>query len=180
MDNSVSLIDNIYVFDNFLSQSEIKKANEIIKTKNWCWGHESNGTERYETPFWSTTLMDEDFFTKEIKEIIEKQVFKKLELDRVYANGSTFGQDGAFHTDTEEENCYTFVLYLCNISKNYIETAGGHIVFKLPDLKYKIAYEPIYNRGIFFPSNYIHRSTSFCRYVMDLRISVAWKLREIK
>ena len=68
MDNSVSLIDNIYVFDNFLSQSEIKKANEIIKTKNWCWGHESNGTERYETPFWSTTLMDEDFFTKEIKE----------------------------------------------------------------------------------------------------------------
>ena len=33
MDNSVSLIDNIYVFDNFLSQSEIKKANEIIKTK---------------------------------------------------------------------------------------------------------------------------------------------------
>ena len=66
-----------------------------------------------------------------------------------------------------------------NISPEFVEMAGGNIFFKLPGYKYNICYEPIFNRGILFPSNYLHKSTSFTRFIIDLRVSVAWKLIEI-
>jgi hypothetical protein len=173
-------MDNIHVHDNFLCKEDLKIALSIIKEKKWSWGHMSKGTDPIETPFWNTDLIFDDFFSVHLKELIEKYFLKNFKLIRVYANGQTFGQDGVYHKDSEEDNTYTFVLYLSNISKDYIETAGGHIFFKFPDKDFKICYEPIMNRGILFPSNYLHKSTSFCRYVMDMRICVAFKLIEIK
>jgi hypothetical protein len=126
-----------------------------------------------------SSLVENDFFNIYIAKIIENTFQKKFIVHRVYANGHTFGQDGSYHIDNESSTSYTFCLYLTKIDEKYIETAGGHIFFKLPELPYRIAYEPIFNRGIFFPSNYIHKGCAFSRYFMDLRISVAWKLEEI-
>jgi hypothetical protein len=172
-------MENIHVCDNFLQQDELKKAISIIKENSWKYGHTSLGKETYETPFWHMTLTNDDFFSNNLLKIIEKHFSKKFKLERVYANGQTFGQDGAFHTDTDEPKAFTFCLYLTDIKKNYVEIAGGHIFFKLPEYKYKICYEPVFNRGILFPSNYIHKASCFTRYIMDMRICVAWKLREI-
>ena len=172
-------MERIIVCDDFLNETERNEVSKIIKAKKWTWGHESNGTELIETPFWSMNLSNEDFFAIHLKNVIEKYFSKKFKLNRVYANGQTFGQDGAYHIDDKGENSYTFCLYMGELDKKFAETAGGHIFFKLPELPYKICYEPIYNRGIFFPSKYLHRSTSFCRYVMNLRICVSWKMEEI-
>jgi len=171
-------MDKILIFDNFLEAFEIEEIIKIIKENKWDWGHTSNGVNKYETPFWSMTLNDFEFLSKYIKKIIEKTVGKNLNLLTVYANGQTFGQDGTFHTDYDEPNYYTFCLYVSNIEKNYVDIAGGYINFKLPDTKAIICFEPLFNRGIFFPSNYIHKSTSFYRYIMDLRIVVSWKFIE--
>jgi hypothetical protein len=172
-------MERIIVCDDFLSNEELNKANEIIQNGLWKYGHHSLGTKLYEDDFWSMDLTQNDFFSKYLLSIIEKHFSKKFILQRVYANGHTFGQDGHFHTDSENTNDYTFCFYFTKIEDSYVETAGGYLYFNLPDVKYKIAFEPIYNRGIMFPSNYVHKGTCFSRYVMDMRISIAWKLTEI-
>ena len=171
-------MEKIIVQDNFLSDEEMQNCLNIIESNTWRWGHSSSG-KLSDTPFWSMELVDNEYFSKVITPIIEKQFSKKFKILRLYANAHTYGQDGSYHTDSDKPNDYTFCLYFSNITKENIETAGGHLFFKLPDIKYKICYEPIFNRGIFFPSNYIHKASSFTRYIMDLRICVAWKLEEI-
>jgi hypothetical protein len=171
-------MDQIIVQDNFLNEDELNKCVDIIKSNKWHWGHSSSG-KFADTPFWSMDLMDNEYFYKDITCIIEKHFSKKFKVNRLYANSQSYGQDGSYHKDSEELNCYTFCLYFTNIKEENVETAGGHLFFKFPELKYKICYEPKYNRGIFFPSKYLHKAASFSRYIMDLRICVAWKLEEI-
>lgn len=175
-------MDKIVVCDNFLDEEEIKKAVDIIEKKSWQFGHVSNGGKKpdlIETPFWSTNLNEDEFFSVYLKEVIERHFQRKFKLDRVYANGQTFGQDGTFHTDNDKENTFSFCLYLGRVDKKYTEIAGGYIYFKLPGNKFDICYEPLFNRGLLFPSNYLHKSTSYSRYVMNMRICVAWKMEEI-
>ena len=171
-------MDQIIVQDHFLNEDELNKCVDIIKNNKWHWGHSSSG-KFVDTPFWSMDLMNNEYFYKDITTIIEKHFSKKFKVKRLYANSHTYGQDGSYHTDSDEPNNYTFCLYLTKIKEINVETAGGHLFFKFPELNYKICYEPKFNRGIFFPSNYIHKATSFSRYIMDLRICVAWKLEEI-
>jgi hypothetical protein len=170
-------MDKILVFDNFLNQDELTMATSIISKNKWMWGHVSNN--EFGTPFWNMALNECDFFSKELKNVIEKHFNKKFNLKRVYANGQTFGQDGDYHPDDTSDNTYTFCLYLTDIKKKFTDVAGGYLYFKLPGYKYNICFEPLFNRGIFFPSNYFHKSCAFNRYVMDLRICVAWKLEEV-
>jgi hypothetical protein len=173
-------MDKIIVVDNFLEKDDLEKAMNAVKHVRWSFGHKSNRSESYETPFWSASLNDDLFFTDHLLNVIQKTFHKKFKINRVYVNGHTFGQDGGYHIDDATEDCYSFVLYTHDILESDVELAGGHIYFKLPELQYKICYEPILNRGILFPSNYIHRACSFSRYIMELRTSVAWKLKEIK
>uniref|UniRef100_A0A6C0HCB3 Prolyl 4-hydroxylase alpha subunit Fe(2+) 2OG dioxygenase domain-containing protein n=1 Tax=viral metagenome TaxID=1070528 RepID=A0A6C0HCB3_9ZZZZ len=172
-------MDKIIVCEKFLKDDEITRAKDIVFNKSWRFGHQSTHEKLYANPFWSMDLDDEDYYSKYLLNIIEKHFSKKFKLLRVYANGHTFGQDGAYHIDSDLPNAYTFVLYLSEINPEYVETAGGNLYFKLPNEKFNICYEPIFNRGIFFPSNYVHKGCAFNRYVMNLRISVAWKLLEI-
>lgn len=176
-------MNKIIVQDNFLNNDELKECIDIIKKNKWQWGQTSSN-KNTDTPFWSMDLIDNEYFSKCILKVIEKQFSKKFKLLRVYANAHTYGQDGSYHNDCSEleyreKKIYTFCLYLTDIIEENIETAGGNLFFKFSDLNYKICYEPKYNRGIFFPSNYIHKATAFSRYIMDLRICVAWKLEEI-
>ena len=171
-------MERIVCLDDFLTHDELTKALDIINKKGWHFGHKSKHTDAVETPFWSMTLDDEPFFTHELKAAIEKAVMTKFDLNRVYANGQTFGQDGCYHTDDDDPDAYSFVLYLANIDPKDQDAAGGYFCVKLPENNFTLCYEPKFNRGMFFPSNYTHRACSFTRYVMDLRIAVAWKLRK--
>jgi hypothetical protein len=61
-----------------------------------------------------------------------------------------------------------------------MDSIGGNIQFKMPEIKpFLINIEPLSNRAILFPSNYLHRGLSFNRFISELRICVAWKLQEI-
>jgi len=170
-------INRIIVCDNFLTNDELKTALDIINNDKWKYGHQSLGKNLYEDAFWSMDLTNSDFFSNHLFKVLEKHFSKKFELLRVYANGHTFGQDGHFHKDSPNDEDYTFCLYLSKIEDTYVESAGGDIFFKIPNKNYKICYEPLFNRGIFFPSNYIHKGTSYSRYIMDMRICIAWKLK---
>jgi len=171
-------MDKIIVQDKFLEYNELKKCLNIIADNKWTWNH-TTSDKLEDTPFWRMDLINNEYFSKNILNVIEKYFSKKFKLKNVYANAHTYGQDGSYHTDCVNDNCYTFCLYLTDIKEEYVETAGGHLFFKFPDLNYKICYEPKFNRAIYFPSNYIHKACAFSRYIMDLRVCVAWKLEEI-
>jgi hypothetical protein len=172
-------MDKIIVCDNFFNLEEISKILTIIKENKWEWGHKSNGEKLSETPFWTMDLSEDLFFSNTLKKIIEKHFGKKFNLNRVYANGQTFGQDGTFHTDDENPKAVTFCFYANHISEEYVDTAGGYIYFKIPGKKFEVCYQPIFNRGIMFPSSFMHKGVSYTRYIMDMRICIAWKLVEI-
>lgn len=175
-------MDKIIVTDNFLTKEEIEKTLDIIKNNNWYYGHISNSLKELiieKQPFWYMKLTKNEYFSVYLKDIIEKHMSKKFILKRVYATGVTFGQESTFHYDDLNPNTYTACLYLTKIEDEYIETAGGYIYFKIPNEKYDICYEPVFNRLICFPSHYIHKGSPFTRYIMDLRICAAWKLEEV-
>ena len=66
------------------------------------------------------------------------------------------------------------------MDENIIDDIGGYIQFKIPEINpFIVDLEPLYNRGILFPSNYFHRGNAFSRYVPNLRICIAWKLEEL-
>jgi len=172
-------MDKIKIIVKFLTDTELKKATSIIQNNSWKFGHSSCGIELVNTEFWSMNLNDNNFFSIYLKNIIEKTFGRKFILNRVYANGQTYGQNGSYHKDSEDEDTYTVCLYLTEIDKECVDTAGGYIYFKFDDKKYKVCYEPLFNRLIMFPSNYYHKGCAFNRYINDMRICVAWKLKEI-
>jgi hypothetical protein len=172
-------MDRIKLIENFLTDRELETALSIINNNCWKFGHISNGIELINTPFWSMDLMDNEFFSVYIKELIEKTFSRKYILHRVYANGQTYGQNGSYHKDSEDPNTYTVCLYLTDIHKKSIDTAGGYLYIKLENEKYNVCYEPVFNRIILFPSNYYHKGCAFNRFVLDMRICISWKLEEI-
>lgn len=176
-------MNKIQVFDDFFTENEISKCTEAVSRPAWKFGQISQSS-LISTPFWMMTLDDDIFFTKDLLLKIERVTQKKYTLQRVYANGQTFGQDGTFHIDSPSDDAYTFCIYLNKqITHKTLDNIGGEIVFKLPNSDTgsgspfsRVMIEPIYNRGILFPSNFFHKGLAFNRYNKDLRVSIAWKL----
>jgi len=157
-------------YQNVLDVSEFQKVASLA-TQKWDYtGRSKDGGNK----FWYLDLSFDPFYTKHIKEKIEKLVNGKLILDRVYANGQTCGQDGEFHQDSLEPGTYTFILYT-NIIEGAIESWGGETQFKFPH--FMRSYFPIPNSGLFFNSNLLHRGFGPAHHVKDMRVTVAWKFK---
>ena len=172
-------MENIVIYDNFLTEHELEKCKMIISQPNWSFGHTSTSKTGFNTPFWIMELNNYEFFTKQIKNKIEELLNKKFNIQRVYANGQTYGQDGSYHHDDERADTYTFCIYISPVEGRMVDDIQGHIIFKLPNTKQLTCIEPLYNRAMIFPSRYLHKGTSFCRYVQTMRVCIAFKLEEI-
>ena len=168
-------MDDIQVVDNFLSREELDKV--LHKSCNFNWKYGNNST-RDSIHFWYCHLNDDEFFTTHIFQKIEKYFGKKYEINRVYANGQTYGLDGSYHTDDEGDNCYTFLMYVGDINHENVNEFDGHTLFKYD--KKVTSIEPILNRCVLFKSNILHKAMAPSRSANTLRISIAFKLREIK
>ena len=181
-------MENIIIYDDMFTQDDIDNCNKIIDNNNWKFGHHSlykinlikDNIKMVHSPFWYLDLDTYDLFTNILFKKIEKITKKKFILLRVYANGQTYGQDSTFHPDTnDDQNTYTFVFYINNITEEQSDILQGNFEIKIPNKKYFISIPTIYNRAILFPSIYIHRGLAYSRYTPTLRICIAWKLKEI-
>jgi len=165
-------MDKIIIQDDFLNKEELDNCIQIVYDGKW--NYMSNNLCR-DTMFWKMDLINNDYFNN-ITKIIGKKISKKFKVNKLYAIAQSYGQNDDYHNDIN--NDYTFCLYINDIKNELIESAGGQIFFKLSNLAYNICYEPLFNRGIFFPSNYIHKSVSFSKCIPNLRICIIWKLQE--
>ena len=71
---------------------------------------------------------------------------------------------------------YTFCLYL---NEENIENSGGNIFFKIPNEKFILCIEPVFNRGVFFPADYRHKGTGYNIINPNMRLCITWKFVEI-
>ena len=178
------MVDKIKIFDSFLTPDELQSCADTIKRPAWSFGQISQ-TSPISTPIWMMALTDDTFYNTHLKSKIETATNRKISVQRDYANGQTFGQDGTFHQDSTTDDSYTFCIYVNKqITAESADDIGGEFVFKVPtyhetDPFSRIVISPVYNRGIFFPSTYFHKGLAFNRYCKGLRVSIAFKLTEI-
>lgn len=97
---------------------------------------------------------------------------KTYKLIRCYANGYTYGTDGYFHTDSDQEGDLTVILYICD--EWQMDWAGETVV---SDGKTYWAYLPSPNRVLIIPSNMLHAARSVSRKCTSLRTTLMWKAR---
>lgn len=168
-------MDNIKIFDKFLTDIELNKLLELVDSYEWKFGHGSGNKESINTIFFANYEM-EDFYIKHIKEKIETIVNKPLKLNRFYKHIQTFGQDGGYHTDDIGSDKYTFCIYITDITDKKIENAGGDFLIKLPNKQEIISIDTINNRGIFFPSVYYHKGMAYNNLFSEKRLCITWKL----
>ena len=176
------MTDSVEIFDDFLTPDELEKCTDVTSRPEWSFGQISRASP-IATPFWMMVLTDHVFFNTELLSKIERAANKKFTIQRIYANGQTFGQDGTYHQDdnSDSKDGYTFCVYINKqITAETADNIGGEFVFKIPNPSSelsRIMIPPLYNRGILFPAHYFHKGLAFNRYNKGLRISIAWKLK---
>lgn len=162
---------DILKIKNFTSPDEWKVIQENMPSAPWIL--KGNSTVGIEDPdkFWYTDLSGNEFFSKTLFERIPNGPWI---LERVYANGQTFGQNGKFHQDSTNHKCWTFLLYANPIDHDVMNEWGGQTEFETNDGRFSQIPEP--NLGILFRSDMFHRGFGPSKKVSGLRITIAWKL----
>lgn len=171
-------MENINIFDNFLTESELVIFLEKINNTDFDYGYTSNSREKFDNLNFGIKIVD-DFFNKFIKTKIESIIFKKFYLDRNYFNSITYGDYGSYHIDSYIKNTYTFCIYITDIPNSEIENADGDILLKIPNTNFIVCINTLMNRAVFFPSTYFHKGMSYNRFYNNKRFCFTWKLTEI-
>ena len=166
---------DITIRENFINDEELEEVIDAINNRS-SWKHgavSGNGGVK----FWYAEMIQEATIGKQILNKLEKMFSKKFKINRMYANGQTFGQDGSFHQDDQDDNAYTLLIYVSHITEENVEHIGGFTHFKR-DGKI-INVEPYKKRGIFFKSNLFHRGMAPSRLYDLLRVTFAIKVVEV-
>jgi uncharacterized protein YuzE len=169
-------MENIKICDNFLNKNQLIILKNILKNKTYKYGHTSGGVELIISKFFSTHN-EEDFFLFFIKNKIEKIFSTKFKMNRHYMHIQTFGQDGGFHIDDEGTNKYTFCIYITD--EIDMDKVGGDFLIKIPKEKHILSIETFNNRGILFPSEYLHKGMAYNIHSEKPRLCITWKLEII-
>lgn len=166
----------IQIFDNFLDCVDIILLQNIIKSNKWSHGHKSSSDSLFDNSFLYMELMNNVFCYKYIKLILEKTLNVSIHINRLYAIGQSFGQDGSYHIDDKSDNAFTCCIYISQINIPELNMyIGGNLLIKEPTNKNITCIEPLYNRAAIFPSNLYHVGTSYTKYINALRTCVVLK-----
>ena len=160
----------IKIFDNFYTEQENDKVNSKLSEPHWSYtggGQTEEGD--YFSHFWHMDdLEKDDFFLSLYAKTVSQLQLKNPQLIRIYANGQTAGQTGLPHEDDGD----TTILYFPTPWAHYI---GGHLHFYGEGLTDTIEYKQ--NRLVMFPANLTHYAGAPDKTYRDLRISLAFKVK---
>jgi hypothetical protein len=158
---------------DFLTQEKYNQLTKIVEKLKWSY-------EGFSTPdknsnrFWYSELIYHPFFTEWLSEI-ERLSNKKFKIDRLYANGQTLGQDGSWHADSQLDSGYTFLYYFNDFDDVSLIGETYFVVDGEP-----VAITPIPNSAVLFHHQYKHKGMAPKKGFNDLRVTIAFKLTEIK
>jgi hypothetical protein len=163
-------------YENILNKDEYDKLKYILSNKvKWIFGASSSLNSYSKSLFWYADLNEFEFITKEFFGKIQQIIGTEYSLDRVYANGQTLGQDGMWHQDNNNELEHTFLYYF---TKNNDVSIIGETYFKINNEL--ICNIPIPNSAVFFNGNIWHRGMAPRKEMIDMRITIAFKVLKEK
>ena len=172
-------MENIHIYDNFFEASQFNSIDRYFKSIRFKCNSKvpliQNKGETQDRSFWHVELSNIFLFFNTLKKYIEHKLNNKFEVLRVYAVAQTYGQLSNYHIDDNRENTYTFCYYFKNISFEN----DGCLFIKPPLNKHIVSIEPVSNRGVFFPSNYVHKGSCCNRFSRELRMCIVWKFKSI-
>ena len=165
---------DITIFENFINDEELEEVIDAINHSSWKYmSHSTKG----KILFWNAEMIQEATIGKQILNKLEKMFSKKFKINRMYANGQTFNQDGEFHQDSFEENAYTLLIYVSPITEENVDIIGGFTQIKRGTNIINI--HPYQKRALLFKSNLIHRGMAPSRHSDMLRVTLAIKFEEV-
>ena len=162
---------SIHQYTDIFNEQQIDTIWKHLTEPNWEFWHTSNQVAP--NFFWYMELKDCPFFTKDLFSEIKKLIGNNFYIESVYANGQTFGLDGEFHIDDNDSNAYTFLYYPM---KQWNLSWGGETVILDSDGIINSIY-PTPNTAIMFPGNWLHCGRAPSKSFTDLRITIAYKLK---
>ena len=171
-------MDNIRIVDDFFLPEELFKVISFIDQQQWKFGHTSGERETIINKFFSTSITH-DYFETFIKEKIEILFNIKVRINRNYMHIQSFGQDGGYHIDDVGINTSTFCVYITDLSDKSMDIANGEFLIKLPDKKEIVCIDTLMNRGVLFPSYYLHKGMAYNRLHVENRLCITWKFEII-
>ena len=165
-------MSKISLYTNVFCDEDYNKIWSYLTSNNWSYGHVSNRGSLKR--FWSMDFTNDSFFTEHLFNKIKCFIGNNYILERVYANGQTHGLDGEFHQDCLDEYGYTFLYYP---SKEWKLDWGGSTVI-VDGTEPKLVY-PFPNTAVIFPGKLFHCGNAPSREFYDLRVSIAFKIRQL-
>ena len=163
------------IIEEFLTIEDLYEIKGILEKSKWVHNNCSDKESLTTTIFWNIILKDKIFEDKILKKL-EKYVDKKFEVTQVKINGQTYGLDGEWHRDNDDEGMYTFLIYASSIDPYNIEKIGGYTCFNINNQVIRV--EPYQKRAVLFDSRIEHKGLAPLTKNI-LRISIAFKLKEI-
>ena len=163
----------IKTFENFLTEEEKLTVQAKAAQPVWSFGHSSNG-DQAQTIFWKIPdLEKEDFFSKRLAQKIQDLTGDKLAVKQIYMNGHTACSNGNIHTDGQEDDGRTFLIY-CN--ENWHPELGGGTCFLYDNIAHS-TYPAPYS-AVYFQNNIPHFAMPISRFFNGLRVTLAFKLHK--
>ena len=173
-------MDKVAIIDEFCDDVTYNEIKTYIFERDWtCVRYNTNtvaSDNHTDPPYWKIKLNFSPLFSIKMVEVISRYFNKNFKLIRVYAVSQTYTETGSYHTDHLDPYRYTFCLY---ISDNVPTNSGGSFFVRIPNRYEIMSIDHVNNRGVLFPSKYLHKGHGFDRNVNDLRMCIAWKLIEI-
>lgn len=160
------------LYHNVIPESHFYDEYMILRTgAGWRFiGNSNPGNDNI--PFWYYDLSEKSFYTNFLFNRIQDITEQKYELEKVYANGQTYGLCGDVHIDSPNERAKTILIYMNPV---WDVRWGGNTVLIHDNKSYTNIPEP--NTAISFNSNIPHYGSEPTRHCKELRITVAYKLR---
>jgi hypothetical protein len=174
-------VNSIKLIENFLSVEEYEYVDKHLSGAVWKFGHSSLGDDpnKLSHKWFDCRVDDISYFNDYLLKKINKITKQEWIADSIYANGQLIHADGSWHNDRsgtygEDDNeYYTFMIYITPISKLNVDAINGHTEFKVNDEI--ISIEPFGNRAVIFDSFIMHRGRA--PTVPNLfRKTLVWKL----
>lgn len=160
------------MFRNFLSNSDLEKIEDKIRQPKWSCSHSSiPGTGL----FWQMDgLEGDEFFAIHLLNKIKEVTSDEFTVERIYLNGHNACSQGYPHTDTNQENGRTFLIY-CNSVWDL--SLGGSTSF-LIDNEVK-SFFPYPKSGLYFKNNIVHMASPISKDFKGIRVTLAFKLYKV-
>ena len=173
-------MENIKIIDNFLDMNELNQCISMINNKSWYMAYASSGgIEKFNEHFFAAYDLG-NFFTQYIKSKLETTFSKKFKLDRNYMHIQLYGENGAYHVDSYQENTYTFCIYVTKCKNEELENyGGGEFLIKIPNENFILSIPTFMNRAILFPSTFLHKGMAYNIHSENPRLCITWKLEKI-